>query len=93
MDTNQDSRLLAAAIRRRRKSVGLTQLELADLADCGVAFIYALEQGKPTVRLDKVLAVLHVLGLTLMLTEGEAPLSVAPRLSGDPPRNDDGDDD
>ncbi len=73
--------------------MGLTQMELADLADCGVAFIYALEQGKPTVRMDKVLAVLRVLGLTLMVSEGEAPLSVMPRLSGAAPQDDDGDDD
>lgn len=66
------------ALRQRRRSLGLTQLEVCDLAGVGPAFLYELEHGKPTVRLDKVLAVLEVLGLGLELREGREPLAVRP---------------
>jgi len=58
---------LARAVTERRKQAGLTQADLAALADCSVRFIGALEAGKPTVRLDKLGAVLAVLGLELRL--------------------------
>lgn len=58
---------LAAEVRRRRKALKLTQKELADLAGCGPDFLYDLERGKPTVRLDKLVPVLDVLGLQLKL--------------------------
>jgi y4mF family transcriptional regulator len=67
---------LGAALRARRKSLGLTQEELCRLAGCGLAFLYELESGKATVRLDKVLAVLGVLGLELALAEGRHPLRI-----------------
>ena len=60
---------LATVVRRRRKSLRLTQLELAELAGCGPDFLYDLERAKPTLRLDKVLEVLRVLGLRLRFDE------------------------
>ena len=71
---------LGGTIRARRKELGLDQLELCDLAGVGPAFVYALEKGKPTVRLDKVLAVLHVLGLELHLRPGRESVSADERL-------------
>lgn len=67
--------MLAAAVRRQRKLLGLTQEALARHAEVGLAFLYELEQGKPTARLDKVLAVLRVLGIrvTLSLARPDAP--------------------
>lgn len=56
---------LGAAVRARRRQLGLRQAVLADLAGVGVAFLYDLEKGKPTLRIDKVLAVLGALGLGL----------------------------
>ena len=53
---------LATAITRLRKSAGLTQPELAERAGVGLRFVRELEQGKPTVRLDKVKQVLDLLG-------------------------------
>ena len=53
---------LAAEITRLRKAAGLTQSELAKRAGVGLRFIRELEQGKPTVRLDKVKQVLDLLG-------------------------------
>lgn len=58
---------LGRQIRERRRSLRLTQDELADLAGCSSRFVRALEVGKPSVRLDKVLDVLDVLGLDLQL--------------------------
>ncbi len=58
---------LAGEVRRKRKVLRLTQKELADLANCGPDFLYDLERGKPTIRLDKLMTVLNVLGLKLKL--------------------------
>jgi y4mF family transcriptional regulator len=63
---------LAAEVRRKRKLLKLTQKELADLAQCGPDFLYDLERGKPTVRLDKLVPVLEVLGLRLKLEPRQA---------------------
>ncbi len=57
---------LAAQVRERRRSLGLTQTDLADLAGCSSRFVRSLEAGKGTVRVDKVLDVLDVLGLELI---------------------------
>jgi HTH-type transcriptional regulator/antitoxin HipB len=60
----------ADVLRRRRLELGLRQDELAALADVSTRFIHTLEQGKPTLRLDKMLAVLGQLGLDLALEPG-----------------------
>ncbi|HEY1626345.1 MAG TPA: helix-turn-helix domain-containing protein [Streptosporangiaceae bacterium] len=57
-------------IRRRRLELGLHQDELAALAGVSPRFVHTLEQSKPTVRLDKMLAVLGQLGLDLVLEQG-----------------------
>ena len=56
---------LAHRFRERRRSLKLTQGQVADLAGCSSRFVRALESGKPGVRLDKVLDVAEVLGLRL----------------------------
>jgi y4mF family transcriptional regulator len=53
---------LAAFVKDKRKSVKLTQPELADKAGVGLRFIRELEQGKETLRLDKVNQVLQLFG-------------------------------
>jgi HTH-type transcriptional regulator / antitoxin HipB len=73
-------RELAAAIRRRRKDLGLTQVELGRFAGSGPVFVYDVEAGKPTVRLSKLVDLLSVLGLELRLVEGRSGLSVDPPL-------------
>jgi len=64
------SRRLAGEVRTRRKELKLRQDQLAELARVSERFVYALENGKPTVQLDKVLAVLNALGLHLELHRG-----------------------
>lgn len=49
-------------IKERRRSMGLTQKDLADRAGVGLRFIRDLEQGKESLRLDKVNQVLALFG-------------------------------
>ena len=56
---------LGLAARAARKQLGLTQPQLALAAGVGVRFIVDLEAGKPTLRLENILRVLHALGGTL----------------------------
>jgi len=49
-------------VKTRRRELGLTQKELADRAGVGLRFIRDLEQGKQSVRLDKVNQVLAMFG-------------------------------
>lgn len=58
---------LAAAVRARRKHLGLTQAELADIASVSARFVYDLERGKPTIALDKALLVLDAVGLAVTI--------------------------
>ena len=53
---------LGQAARSARKQLGLTQPQLALAAGVGVRFIVDLEAGKPTLRLENVVRVLHALG-------------------------------
>lgn len=76
---------LGQAIRARRKSLKLTQIDLSRLAGCGPDFVYDVEVGKPSLRLDKLLDVLAVLGLELIVAQGKGVLRIAPEL--EPPKN------
>jgi y4mF family transcriptional regulator len=49
-------------VKEKRKLVKLTQPELAEKAGVGLRFIRELEQGKKTLRLDKVNQVLQLFG-------------------------------
>jgi HTH-type transcriptional regulator/antitoxin HipB len=64
-DPQGSIKALGADVRERRRALGLLQEDLADLAGTSARFIGSLENGKPTVRLDKVVAVLDALGLEL----------------------------
>lgn len=54
--------VLRQFVKERRKLAGLTQPELADKAGVGLRFLRELEQGKETLRLDKVNQVLCLFG-------------------------------
>ena len=53
---------IARFVKEKRKSVRLTQLELAEKAGVGLRFVRELEQGKQSLRLDKVNQVLQLFG-------------------------------
>ena len=58
---------LAAAVRARRGDLRLSQQDLADMAGVSERFVRFVEQGKPSLRLDTLLALLGTLGLELQL--------------------------
>ncbi len=51
---------LARFVKEKRKAVNLTQPELAAKAGVGLRFVRELEQGKQSLRLDKVNQVLRL---------------------------------
>jgi y4mF family transcriptional regulator len=53
---------LAAFVKERRKLLRLSQPDLAAKAGVGLRFVRELEQGKATLRLDKVNLVLRLFG-------------------------------
>ena len=53
---------LRAFVKARRKALGLSQPDLANRAGVGLRFVRELEQGKPSLRLDKVNQVLALFG-------------------------------
>lgn len=53
---------LSEFVKEKRKQLNLTQPELAERAGVGLRFVRELEQGKRTVRLDKVNEVLALFG-------------------------------
>lgn len=56
---------IASFIRFQRKKFGITQEELATKAGVGIRFIRDIEQGKPSLQLDKVEQVLYMFGFQL----------------------------
>ncbi|MFA9370439.1 MAG: helix-turn-helix transcriptional regulator [Labilibaculum antarcticum] len=56
---------LSLFTKEKRKLLNLTQQDLADKAGVGIRFIRDLEQGKLTLRMDKVNQVLHLFGQEL----------------------------
>lgn len=58
---------VAAAVRGRRKDLGLNQAELAERAGVSRKWIYEFEAGKPTAEFGLLLRVLDELGLALDL--------------------------
>jgi y4mF family transcriptional regulator len=52
-------------VREKRKQAGLTQPELAAKAGVGLRFVRELEQGKETLRLDKINQVLQLFGFRM----------------------------
>ena len=59
---------LAEYVRMNRKRQKVTQVQLSQLANVGVRFVRDLEDGKPTLQLDKLLQVLQALGVVVTLS-------------------------
>ncbi len=56
---------IALFVKEKRRMLGLTQEQLAAMAGVGLRFIRDLEQGKETLRLDKVNHLLFFFGHTV----------------------------
>ncbi len=73
---------LGQIVKAYRLEQKLTQAQLAAKSGTGLRFIVELERGKPTVQLDKVIAVAEALGLMLMLQKESPPAILSePTLS------------
>ncbi len=57
-----DDKSIAKYIKQMRKETALTQVELSEKAGVGLRFVRELEQGKTSLRLDKVNQVLNLFG-------------------------------
>lgn len=68
---------LGAAIRDRRKSLGLSQDELARRVGVGRQWVIAVEHGKPGAELALVLRVCDVIGMPLMTGASPTPATGA----------------
>lgn len=53
---------LAAFVKQRRKMLKINQVELSEKAGVGLRFVRDLEQGKRSLRMDKVNDVLRLFG-------------------------------
>lgn len=62
---------LATFVKAKRKQFGLTQEELSLKSGVGLRFVRELEQGKETLRMDKVNQVLSLFGAELGPTDSQ----------------------
>lgn len=62
-----DAKEIGKLIYHTRKSLGVTQRDLALTSGTGLRFIIELEGGKKTTQLEKVLKVLYTLGIKITL--------------------------
>jgi HTH-type transcriptional regulator/antitoxin HipB len=60
-----DSADFGRAIRKRRKELGYTQAELAEMSGCSAVYLSNLENGKDTAEIGKALFILSRLGVNL----------------------------
>lgn len=62
-----DSKSLGKIIRDRRKELGYTQAYISEFTGLSVTFISDVERGKKTAEIEKIIKLLHILGLDLMV--------------------------
>jgi y4mF family transcriptional regulator len=81
---------LGGEVRARRAALRLSQQDLADMAGVSERFVRFVEQGKPSVQLDSLLAVLETLGLELRLAtrSREAARALVSQPPSDVPADD-----
>lgn len=58
---------LGELVQQERKEQKLSQIDVAGLVGCGNRFIVDLEKGKETIRMQKAIEVLELLGLELIV--------------------------
>lgn len=59
------SETLSKYVKQMRKEYNLTQVDLSEKAGVGLRFVREMEQGKETLRMDKVNQVLNLFGAKL----------------------------
>ena len=57
---------LIQVLKQKRSQLGMTQQDLADRAGVGLRFIRDMEQGKESLRLDKINQVLALFGMKMV---------------------------
>jgi y4mF family transcriptional regulator len=60
---------IAQFVKAKRKLAGINQTELAQKANVGLRFVRDLEQGKASLRMDKVNDVLRLFNAELIATQ------------------------
>lgn len=78
MAGNPFSSSLGSEVRARRASLSLSQQDLADLSGVSERFVRFVENGKPTIQLEPLLAVLSTLGLELSVVQAASPAAATP---------------
>lgn len=73
---NMDMKIISVesvseAVKNRRKQLGLTQSETAEMCNVGARFFSELENGKETLQMNKVLHCLEMLGINLYAVNRE----------------------
>ena len=68
---DQKMNIIAEFIKKERKAAGLTQEEFATRSGLGLRFVRELEQGKETVRMDKVNQALAMFGAVAIPGRGD----------------------
>jgi HTH-type transcriptional regulator/antitoxin HipB len=63
-----NAKQIGEMVKATRKSLAVTQKDLAMTSGTGLRFIIELEKGKATCQLSKVLTVLNTLGIMIDLT-------------------------
>lgn len=62
-----DPKVLATVIRNHRKSAGLSQLRLAEMAGIGKTAVFDIEKGKETIQLNTLRKILKVLNIKVQI--------------------------
>lgn len=57
---------LSKLIKQKRKEKGITQEELSAKSGIGLRLVREIEQGKTSMRMDKVNQILHLFGMELV---------------------------
>ena len=76
---------LSKYVKAMRRQYNLTQMELSEKSGVGLRFVRELEQGKQTLRLDKVNQILNLFGAEV----GAVPMNKSDKCFI-PPRYDEG---
>lgn len=67
--------VVSRILRARRRDLGLTQQDVAELAGVGVRLVHEVEHGSEAVRLGNLRKILAVLGLQLAVTALDLPVA------------------